>query len=105
MQDVAFDRTAGLHSLASRLGVARALVLSRVFHVLAVACLAGAVRRTEALGLAALLGVAVVAGLLAWEQAVVRGGDMRRIDKAFFEINSWVGMAFLAAVLVDLYLL
>ena len=105
IQDVDFDRTAGLHSLASRLGVERALVLSRIFHVLAVACLAGAVRRTEALGLVALLGVAVVAGLLAWEQAVVRGGDLRRIDKAFFEINSWVGMAFLAAVLVDLYLL
>jgi hypothetical protein len=45
-----------------------------------------------------------VAGLLAWEQAIVRGGDMRRIDKAFFEINSWVGMVFLATVLVDLYL-
>lgn len=104
IQDVDFDREAGLHSLASRVGVERALVLSRVFHVLAVACLAAAVRRTEALGLVALLGVAVVAGLLAWEQAIVRGGDMRRIDKAFFEINSWVGMVFLATVLVDLYL-
>ena len=31
-------------------------------------------------------------GLLAWEQAIVRGGDMRRIDKAFFQINSWIGM-------------
>ncbi|MCP4572908.1 MAG: UbiA family prenyltransferase [bacterium] len=105
VQDVEFDREAGLHSLASRLGVERALVLSRVFHVLAVACLAAAVRRTEALGLVTMLGVAVVAVLLAWEQAIVRGGDMRRIDKAFFEINSWVGMAFLATVLVDLYLL
>jgi len=105
IQDVDFDRAAGLHSLASRLGVERALMISRVCHVLAVACLAASVRRTETLGLAALLGVAVVAGLLAWEQAIVRGGDLRRIDKAFFEINSWVGMVFLAAVLVDLYLL
>jgi len=31
-QDVDFDRQAGLHSLASRLGVDRALVMSRVFH-------------------------------------------------------------------------
>ena len=29
---------------------------------------------------------------------------MRRIDKAFFEINSWIGVMLLAVVLGDLYL-
>lgn len=104
LQDAIFDRAAGLHSLASRLGVERALVISRIFHVLAVACLAAAVRRSDELGVVSLAGAGVVAGLLAWEQAIVRGGDLRRIDRAFFEINSWVGMAFLAAVLLDLHL-
>jgi len=103
-QDVDFDRQAGLHSLASRLGVGRALVLSRVFHVLSVAFMAGAMRRGPGLGLVSLVGVLVMTGLLAWEQAIVRGGDMRRIDKAFFEINSWIGMLLLAVVVVDLYL-
>lgn len=104
IQDVDFDRTAGLHSLASRLGVGRALLLSRVFHVLAVAGVAGAFRRAEALGPVSLAGVVVMAGLLAWEQAIVQGGDMRHIDKAFFTINSWVGMILLAVVAADLYL-
>lgn len=103
-QDVDFDRQAGLQSLASRLGVEKALVLSRVFHVLSIAFMAGAMRRGPELGLVALGGVVIMAGLLAWEQAIVRGGDMRRIDKAFFEINSWIGMVLLAVVLVDLYL-
>ena len=103
-QDFEFDRKAGLHSLASRLGVERALVLSRVFHVLSVGFMAGAIRRAEALGTFSLLGVVVMAGLLAWEQAIVRGGDMRRIDKAFFEINSWIGIMLLVVVLGDLYL-
>jgi 4-hydroxybenzoate polyprenyltransferase len=103
-QDVDFDRQTGLHSLASRLGVDRALMVSRVFHVLSIAFMAGAVRRGPGLGLVSLGGVVVMTGLLAWEQAVVRGGDMRRIDKAFFEINSWVGMVLLAAVVVDIYL-
>jgi len=102
-QDVEFDQKVGLHSLASRLGVGRALVLSRVFHVLAIGFMAGAFRRAEALGPVSLLGVAIMAGLLAWEQAIVRGGDLRRIDKAFFEINSWVGMVLLAVVVGDLY--
>jgi 4-hydroxybenzoate polyprenyltransferase len=105
IQDVEFDRRAGLHSLASRLGVARALIVSRVFHVLAVACVAAAFRRADPLGIVSLVGVGVMAGLLAWEQAIVRSGDMRHIDKAFFTINSWVGMILLAVVLVDLYAL
>jgi 4-hydroxybenzoate polyprenyltransferase len=103
-QDVDFDRKEGLHSLASRLGVDRALVLSRIFHVLSVAFMAGAMRRGPGLGWVSLAGVLVMAGLLAWEQAIVHGGDMRRIDKAFFEINSWIGMVLLALVVVDLYL-
>ena len=103
-QDADYDRKVGLHSLASRLGVGRALMLSRVFHILSVAFMAGAFRRTEQLGTMALLGVAVMAGLLAWEQTLVRGGDLKRIDKAFFEINSWIGMMLLAVVLLDLYL-
>jgi 4-hydroxybenzoate polyprenyltransferase len=103
-QDADFDRQAGLHSMASRLGVDRALVVSRVFHVLSIAFMAGAVRRGPGLGLVTLGGVVIMTGLLAWEQAIVRGGDMRRIDKAFFEINSWIGMVLLAVVVVDIYL-
>lgn len=103
-QDADFDRQAGLHSLASRLGVERALVLSRVFHVLSVGFMAGAFRRADSLGTVSLLGVAAMAALLAWEQAIVRGGDLRHIDRAFFTINSWVGMILLGAVLLDLYL-
>ena len=103
-QDAAFDRKMGLHSLASRFGMERALTISRVFHVLSVAFMAGAFRRADNLGIVSLAGVFVMAALLGWEQAIVRGGDLRRIDKAFFEINSWIGLILLAAVLLDLYL-
>jgi len=103
-QDADFDRQVGLHSMASRLGVDRALMVSRVFHVLSIAFMAGAVRRGSGLGLVSFGGVVVMTVLLAWEQAIVRGGDMRRIDKAFFEINSWIGMVLLATVVVDVYL-
>jgi 4-hydroxybenzoate polyprenyltransferase len=104
IQDVEFDRRVGLHSLASRLGVTRALTLSRVFHVLAIAGVAGAFRRADVLGPVSMIGVVIMAGLLAWEQAIVQGGDMKHIDKAFFTINSWVGMVLLGVVLLDLYL-
>jgi 4-hydroxybenzoate polyprenyltransferase len=114
-QDVAFDRRAGLHSLAARLGVPAALWLSRLFHLLAVVCLAVAFTRppvvypdggsSATLGVASLVGVGVMAVLLIWEQMLVRGGDLRRIQRAFFEVNSWIGMVLLAAVLVDIYVI
>lgn len=103
-QDADFDRQAGLHSLASRLGVKKALTVSQVFHVLSVGMMAGAFRRAEPLGWFSLVGVGIMAGLLAWEQAIVRGGDLRHIDKAFFVINSWIGVVLLVFVALDIYL-
>ncbi len=104
-QDVDFDRQVGLHSMASRLGVNRALILSRVFHLLAVVLMAVAMRHGPGLGWVSQVGVVIMAGLLVWEQIIVRGGDMGHIDKAFFEINSWIGMVLLGVVLVDIYLI
>lgn len=103
-QDADFDRRAGLHSLASRLGVARALWVSRFFHILSVVFMALAFLNSEILSIVSLAGVGIMAGLLIWEQALVRGGDLRRIDKAFFVINSWIGLILLTVVLIDLYL-
>ncbi len=41
-QDIDFDRANGLRSIPVRFGVARAIAMSRVMHVIAVACLLGA---------------------------------------------------------------
>ncbi len=103
-QDESFDRQTGLRSLAARYGVGRALLFARVFHALAVACLAVAFSLPPALGAVSLAGVALMAMLLVEEHRLVRGGDLTRIDQAFFTVNSWIGMVLLAAVAVDLYL-
>jgi 4-hydroxybenzoate polyprenyltransferase len=39
-------------------------------------------------------GWATVATMLAREQWLVRGGDLSRIDQAFFTLNSLVGLVF-----------
>ena len=79
-------------------------MVSRVFHVLSVGLHGRRLSARRTAGLVSLVGVVIMAGLLAWEQAIVRGGDLRRIDKAFFEINSWIGMVLLAVVALDIYL-
>ncbi len=103
-QDVEFDREVGLHSIPAALGTVRARRVARLLHVAAVVAWGLAVRRVP-LGTGALAGIVLASALLGYEHWLVRGGDLRRIDKAFFEVNSWVGMSLLAGVLVDLYLI
>ena len=47
------------------------------------------------------LGVAVVAALLAYEHSLVRPGDLRRLDAAFFTMNGVISVAFAVFVIVD----
>jgi len=93
LQDQDYDRSKGLHSVPARLGTGGALALSRAFHLLALA--AWAMFNVQ-MGshVVAWAGWATVATMLAREQWLVRGGDLSRIDQAFFTLNSLVGLVF-----------
>ena len=95
LQDLEFDRARQLHSIPSRLGVPAALWLSRTAHLAALAALALYNLSMDA-HLFPWVGWALVAGILAREQWVVRGGRLDRIDHAFFTLNSLVGLVFFA---------
>jgi 4-hydroxybenzoate polyprenyltransferase len=97
-QDVAFDREAGLHSLPARLGIARALGVARGLHVLAVVLLA-LVYRLAPLHPLYLAGVAGVAALLVYEHSLVKADDLSRVDAAFFAVNGWISLGYLATTL------
>jgi 4-hydroxybenzoate polyprenyltransferase len=91
-QDADFDRREGLHSIPARLGVPRALVLARALHVGAILMLI-ALYRVAPLHPLYLAGVAVVAGLLAWEHTLVRADDLSRVMQAF-NLNGWVSLGY-----------
>jgi 4-hydroxybenzoate polyprenyltransferase len=97
-QDAEFDRSAGLHSLPARLGVVDALKVARALHVAAVAALA-ALYWLVPLHPLYLAGVAGVALLLAYEHSLVRADDLSRVDAAFFTVNGWVSIGYLACTL------
>ncbi|HET8549885.1 MAG TPA: UbiA-like polyprenyltransferase, partial [Bryobacteraceae bacterium] len=88
-QDYEFDMREGLFSIPKALGIARALWISRAFHVAMLLCL-GALVRTFALGWIAWAGVGAVAALLAWEHSLVRANDLSRVNAAFFTVNGCV---------------
>jgi 4-hydroxybenzoate polyprenyltransferase len=97
-QDEAFDRAEGLHSLPARLGTRSALILARLFHVIAVALLA-AVYTLAPLHPIYLAGVGGVAGLLVYEHSLVRADDLSRIDAAFFTVNGWISLGYFVVTL------
>jgi 4-hydroxybenzoate polyprenyltransferase len=100
LSDRDFDRRAGLHSIPARFGVRAALALSGFLHLATVAALL-ALAHAAHLGAIYLAGVAVVAAILAWEHAIVRPGDLSRLDMAFFNLNGYVSLAFFGATLCD----
>jgi 4-hydroxybenzoate polyprenyltransferase len=100
LQDETFDRAKGLHSIPARFGTVGALVISGAAHVVTIAALAAtgiALHRGVVFGGA----VALVGALLAYEHALVGKGNLAKIDKAFFDVNAWVSMAFFAVTLLD----
>lgn len=90
-EDVEFDRASGVRSIPSRFGIARALGVTRVAHLATVASFGWAIWLLD-LGLVAWIGLAVAASLLIWENSMVRADDLTRLDKAFFTVNSYVGV-------------
>ena len=100
-QDLDFDRTAGLKSIPVRFGVKDSLLMSRLMHVLAVACLAGLAAVAD-LGPLYLGGVALVAGLLVYEQSLVSEHDLSQVKRAF-DLNGWVGILYFVSTAASLY--
>lgn len=100
LQDEEFDRSHGLWSLPVKVGVARALAVSRVCHVLTVGFLALAGVMIGA-GWWYFLGVLIVAALLTYEQSLVSPRDLSKINIAFFTVNGFVGLLLFVLSLVD----
>ncbi|MDC0717308.1 UbiA-like polyprenyltransferase [Nannocystis bainbridge] len=99
LQDEAFDREQRLHSIPVRFGTVGALVFSGLLHVATVAALM-VVHVREGLGVVHGVGVALIAAILVYEHAIVRPGDLSRIDKAFFDLNGYISLAYLACALI-----
>src|SRR6476659_618226 len=98
--DEEIDRREGLHSIVTRFGVRGAFLGARLAHAATIACLV-AVGFGLPVGVLYWLGVAAVALLLAYEHSLVRPGDLRRLDTAFFTMNGVISVVFAAFVILD----
>jgi len=102
-QDYEFDCAEDLASIPRSLGIARALRVAQLLHVLMVAALAALVVSLE-LGALAMAGVAAVVALLVYEHSLVKPDDLSRVNAAFFTLNGWVSVLFFIFWAADIFL-
>lgn len=103
LQDVAFDRTAGLYSIPARVGERNALLIARLFHVITVAALV-AFGVGNGFGGIYFAGVAAGIVLLVWQHSLVSPDDLSRINAAFFTANGVLSIVVFVCGATDLLL-
>jgi 4-hydroxybenzoate polyprenyltransferase len=98
--DLEHDRAEGLHSWAVRFGEQGVFRGARAFHLGTVVLLSVAGAGLD-VSLFYWLGVIATAALLVYEHSIVRPGDLRRLDAAFFTLNGVISVVFFAFVALD----
>ena len=93
-QDYDFDRREGLRSIPARVGIGRALWISRGLHAAAFAALV-ALYVATGLGPLAFAGVIATGALLIYQHRLVHAGDLGRLNAAFFTTNAFVSVILL----------
>jgi 4-hydroxybenzoate polyprenyltransferase len=90
--DADFDRTAGLHSLPSRIGQRNAFRLAAVFHVLAFLLFILTGFQAH-LNILYFIGVFIAACALLYQHWIVNPDDLSRIQMSFFSMNGFISLA------------
>jgi len=103
-QDYAFDTDHGLFSLPRRMGIAWALRVSQLLHIVMILCLLELVHDLD-LGPLSLAGIVAAGLLLAYEHSLVKPDDLSRVNAAFFTMNGWVSVLFFVFWAADVFLM
>lgn len=102
LQDMEYDKSAGLFSIPSRYGEDASMFISALFHTIAVMfwlffCWGAG------LGIWAYIGVIISGIILLAEHKIVRK-DFSKIDRAFFTLNGYLSFVFFCFIWLDLFL-
>ncbi|MFC6067531.1 menaquinone biosynthesis prenyltransferase MqnP [Streptomyces ochraceiscleroticus] len=100
-QDVRADRAHGVKSVPARFGIPGALYGARACHAVTMVLLVWYALATGA-GAFFWVGLVIVAGAFLYEHTIVRPHDLSRLNRAFFTVNGFIGIALFVCALLDL---
>lgn len=100
LQDIDFDRRYGLYSIPARFGVKKAIVISRLFHIISWSLLfmTGILFK---LNIWFFIGVFLAGVILLYEHRLVRPDDLRRLNIAFFNMNGYLSIVVFSFTLLS----
>jgi len=101
LQDMEFDRKAGLHSIPQRFGVRRSLWISRASHAITIAMLFR-LASLLSLGWYYLAGVIIALCLIIYEHTLVKENDLSKLNMAFFNMNGYISVTIFAFTLLEM---
>jgi len=101
LQDLDFDRRAGLHSVPAKLGPAGAAWTARVLHAAAFAMLLLAITAEPRLGPLSLAAAVIVLAALVAEHTVLARRGLAGLPMAFFTLNGFVSLTLGALGVAD----
>lgn len=99
LQDMDYDKKAGLYSIPAKFGKKATFFISALFHFLAVAFWL-LFAWVSGLGVIAYVGVVISGAILFAEHKIVRR-NFAQIDKAFFTLNGYLSIIFFIFIWVD----
>ncbi len=99
--DIEFDRREGIYSIPSRFGLHKALKIAQGFHAVTALGLIALAFITP-LGWWYVAGVVIACSILFYQHRIVKPDDLRRVQTAFFTMNSWLSSIVFVFTLIDL---
>ncbi|WP_456464733.1 UbiA-like polyprenyltransferase [Persephonella sp.] len=103
LQDVEFDRKAGVHSIPAKFGIKKAILFARVFHLFTFVFLVLTGYFAE-LGYIYYAGLMILTGFLIYEHTLIKEDDLSKINMAFFTVNGYISIMYMIVVILDIFL-
>jgi len=99
LQDIEFDKANGLHSIPSKYGAKKTMLIAKIFHTLTIVFWVMFIISAN-LTLFSQLAVILSAIMLTYEHYLVNK-DFTKIDRAFFTVNGYLGIMFLFLTILE----
>ncbi|MEL6108903.1 MAG: UbiA-like polyprenyltransferase [Planctomycetota bacterium] len=104
-QDAGYDSRVGLHSVPATFGIAGALRIATVSHVIMLGFLCALPLVDPRVGFGWLYWVSLVGivGLVLRQHSLVSPNDLSRVNEAFFQANAWISVTLLVVGTIDCF--
>jgi 4-hydroxybenzoate polyprenyltransferase len=103
LQDVEFDRSQNLNSIPALFGKNKALIVSRILHLMALACIT-IVLIIMPFHWIYSIGILFFGVFLVYQHLLVKPDDLSKVNLAFFTLNGIASVVFAVLAITDLLL-